>query len=442
LDTKIGYDVLSTVSPASLLLAGRWVTPTTVNGRKMLEQQLFQIALQIEDPLYVREVVFSPDEGQLNLYLDFKRGGKFSCPECFTPDLPVQNTVAKTWRHLNFFQYKCYIHLRTPRVICKCGVRLWTPPWSHARSGFTMLFEALIMMLAKTMPILSIATLVDEHDTRIWRIVNRYVSKAYAKKCFASVKNLGIDETSAKRGHKYITVITDMDDGSVLFVTPGKDSETVAKFAQELLLRGCNPEQIENVASDMSRAFISGITNYLPNAQITFSKFHLMRALNECLDEIRRKEQASNPILKKTRFVWLKNIENLTTAQARKLETLRYENLKTARAYQMKITFQDIFRNSSNSEEAYALIKKWLGWADRSRLEPIRAFARMVKNHLQGILRYFDTRLTTGVVEGINSRIQEVKRRAKGFRNINNFIIMIYLIAGNLNFDLHQTYSK
>lgn len=175
---------------------------------------------------------------------------------------------------------------------------------------------------------------------------------------------------------------------------------------------------------------------HLSEASITFDKFHIIKARNKAQDEVRRTEQKKNPLLTSSRYIWRKNPENLTEKQKELLETLRYENLKTAKVYQMKMTFQDIYRTIREPEAAEEAIKKGLSLAVRSRLEPIKGFAKTVKTHFAGIMRYFTSGLTTGVMEGINSRIQGIKRRARGFRNIDNFITMIYLEAGGLKMDL------
>jgi transposase len=299
-----------------------------------------------------------------------------------------------------------------------------------------MLFESLIMVLAKEMPISRIGETVGEHDTRIWRVVRHHVNRAHAKKSFANVTKVGCDETSSRKGHNYVTVFADMASGEALFAVEGKDSGTVKAFAEELPKHEAKPEQIKEATIDMSPAFIAGIRDHLPEAGVTFDKFHVIQALNKAQDEVRRMEQKKNPLLKSSRYVWLKNPENLTEKQKKQLETLRFENLKTAKVYQMKLTFQDIYRSIREPEAAEAAIKKWLSWAVRSRLDPIKSFAKMVKSHFSGIMRYFTSRLTSGAMEGLNSRIQEIKRRARGFRNINNFIAMIYLEAAGLELDL------
>ena len=402
-----------------------------------MEKELFGAALGIEEPVYIDEISFDPEAGELHIHMNFRHGGRFPCSDCGTVDLPVHDTVEKTWRHLNFFQYKCYIHLRTPRTKCpKCGERLWIPPWGRKQSGFTMLFEAFIMVLAKEMPMSRIGELVGEQDTRIWRIVRFHVNKAYARKDFTVVEKVGCDETSSRKGHNYVTVFADMDNGEVLFATQGKDSDTIKVFAEELPRHKAKPEQIKEVTIDMSPAFITGTRDYLPNASVTFDKFHVIQALNKAQDEVRRMEQKKNPLLKSSRYIWLKNPENLTEKQKKQMESLRFENLKTAKVYQMKLTFQDIYRTIKEPKAAEEAIRKWLSWAMRSRIEPVKTFAQMIKAHFAGILRYFTSRLTSGAMEGISSRIQEIKRRARGFRNINNFIAMIYLEAAGLDLGL------
>jgi transposase len=398
-----------------------------------MQQRLFELALGIEDPMFIDKIEFDKVNGELHIHINFKRGGKFACSICGKKECSVHDTTEKTWRHLNFFQYKCFIHFRTPVTKCDdCGAHLFVPLWGRTQSGFTILFEALILTLAKEMPISKIAEITGEHDTRIWRIVATHVKKAYSEKDFSKVTKVGIDETSSKKGHKYVSIFVDMQEREILFATEGKDAKTIEKFALELPKHNGDADKITEVSLDMSKSFILGTKTNLKNASITFDKFHVVKHLNEAIDEIRKNEQVQNPLLKGSRFVWLKNPSNLTVHQTATLKTLSKENKKLAKSYQMKLTFQDIYRTIWDSKVADIAIQKWLSWAVRSRLEPIKKFARLVKSHYAGILRFFDSRLTAGISEGINSRIQEIKRRAKGYRNINNFITMIYVEGANL----------
>lgn len=219
----------------------------------------------------------------------------------------------------------------------------------------------------------------------------------------------------------------------VVYATPGKDESAIARFSDELARHGANREQITNVSMDMSPAYIKGANDHFESAEITFDTFHVIKQLNEAIDdEIHQIETAVNPCLKGSRYIWLKNPKNLSAHQRDALKTLSKENKRLAKAYQMKLTLQDIYRTVCDYRVADIGFKKWLSWAVRSRLDPIKKFAKMFKSHYVGILQFFKSRLTAGISESINSRIQEIKRRAKGFRNINYFISMIYLEASNL----------
>ena len=183
------------------------------------QEQLFTMALGLEKPWYVSRIEFDPSEQRIDLYLDFKRGSKFCCPGC-GKETPVYDSEEHTWRHLNFFQYKAYLHARQPRTNCPdCGVLTVQVPWARPKSDFTLLFEALILTLARQMPVLAIAKLVGEHDTRLWRVLRAYVDKARAEADFSGVTDIGVDETSCRKGHHYISLFVDVKQSRVLFAT-------------------------------------------------------------------------------------------------------------------------------------------------------------------------------------------------------------------------------
>jgi len=397
----------------------------------VMQKELFEVALGIEKPVFIEEISFDKEIGELHLHMNFERGGRFCCSECGEEGLRVHDTTQKTWQHLNFWQYKTFIHFRTPRVKCKkCGERLWVPPWGRKNSGFTLLFEAFTLELAKHMNVLEIAEIMGITDKRTFRVIKHWVNKSREKKDFSAVKDMGVDETSSKKGHNYITTFIDIRSGDVMFATPRRDAKTIENFAEFIK----TPEQIEEVTMDMSPAFIAGARDFLPNASITFDKFHVVKLMNEAVDKVRRMEQKENPLLlKHTRYIWLKNPEKLTEKQTKKMKSLAKENLKTARAYQIKRTLQDIYRYIKEPKAAELAFEKLISWMRRCRIEPIKALVSTFLNHKEGILRYFDSRLTSGIMEGTNSRIQEVKRRAKGYRNTDNFITMIYLVCGGLD---------
>jgi transposase len=187
--------------------------------------------------------------------------------------------------------------------------------WARPESGFTLLFEALLITFATAMPVAKVAEMTRVHDTRIWRVIEHHVDTERALLSFAGVTKVGLDETAAARGQDYVTVFMDMVTRRVLFATEGRDAATVERFAQDLREHGGDPDLVTDTSSDMSVVFISGIGEYLPKARMTFDRFHVMAKLSEAVDEVRRAEQKTNPTLKKTRYVWLKNQQNFTAKQ-------------------------------------------------------------------------------------------------------------------------------
>ena len=396
----------------------------------MKDLDLFQAALGLSEEWIVVKTEFKAQEKRLDIFLDFAPGTQFQCPICATKN-SVYDTTERTWQHLNFFQHATYIHARLPRVDCqKDGIKQIQVPWARERSGFTLLFEAMIMALADEMPICSIADMVGVQDTRIWRVIEHYVNKDVDNLDLSKVQNIGVDETSSKRGHHYVTLFVDMDTSKVVFVTKGKDADTLKAFKEHLETHKGIVDQILEFSSDLSPAFISGIAQYFPKAHITFDKFHVMKLLNTAVDDTRRSEQVQEKDLKSSRYVWLKNPCNLSLKERTKLDSLSSKKLKTGRAYRMKLLFQECF--TYGEEHAVINLKKWYFWAMHSRLEPIKVFARTLRKHWNGIVRWFKTKLTNGVLEGLNSLVQAAKARARGYRSIEYFKRMIYMVAGKL----------
>jgi transposase len=404
----------------------------------MQTEALFGMALGIVPPWEVTEIDFSKESNRLDITIDFQRGATFVCPVCGAP-ASAYDTTEKTWRHLNFFQYEAYLHARVPRVNCPnegCGVKQVQVPWARAGSGFTLLFEALVMTMARDMPVNVMARLFSVTDTRLWRVINAYVEQARTKEDFSDVKRIGIDETSVKKGHDYVSFFFDLDRKKLLFGTEGKDNETVTDFVADLKKHGGNPEQITDAAIDMSKAFIKGVKEQLPNAVTTFDKFHLIKLMNDAMGKIRAEEARQFPeMLKKSRYLFLKNPEKLLPEEQERLDTMVANQChKSVEAYTHKLNLQNVYYAESR-QEAEILLKQWHKKAGKSTINLIQKMAKTVKDHWDGILSHFDSELTTGYLEGINSLIQAAKARARGYRNPRNMISMAYLIAGKLKFN-------
>jgi transposase len=402
----------------------------------MRDTSLLQLALAIAPPWSVTGSDFDAAARRLDIHIDFAVGSRFACPSCGAADCPAYDTEQMTWRHLSFFQHQAYLHARVPRVRCpKCGVKKVGVPWARPDGGFTLLFEALLMSLLSAMPVNAVARLVGEHDTKLWRVMHHYVDRARARTDLSAVTRVAIDETAARRGHNYVTLFVDIDQARVVFATEGKDAETVAAFADDLTARGGDPTAVAEVCIDMSPGFIKGTADSLPNAALTFDKFHAVKIINDAVDQVRRAERRVHKLLAGTRYIWLRNPANLSEQQRTTLHSLPLRHLKTARAYQIRLTFQELYQQPSTQAGA-AFLKRWYFWATHSRLPPIIAAARTVKRHWDGILRWFDSRIANGLIEGINSLVQAAKAKARGYRSVRNLTAMIYLLAGKLDLNL------
>lgn len=404
----------------------------------MLDTNFFTKALELEESWFVSEVTFNNDKEQLEVMVDFKPGSRFPCPRCGHPDCEVYDTVKKSWRHMNFFQFPTYISARIPRVKCPdCGkVTQIKVPWARERSGFSVYFESFAVGLAQVLPVATVARILEETDTRLWRVLAHYVDSSVAKLDLSGVTQVGVDETSFRKGHQYVTLFVDLDTSRVLFATEGKGADTINRFREFFEKHGGDRHQIRDFSCDMSKAFIKGIGESFPEATITFDRFHVIKLIQEAVDQVRRDEQKGIPALKQTRHLWLKNPENWTQKQLAKLASLDIKSIcpKTARAYQIKVTFQDLMLASA--EDAEALLTKWYFWATHSRLKPIIRVAKTLKKHWFGIVSWFKTRISNGVLEGINSLVQAAKAKARGFRTMRNMVTACYLVAGHLEFDL------
>ena len=403
----------------------------------MIETRIFEAALAIQSPWYVKEIQFDAASKRLDIYIDFNRGSTFPSTDPTFPDkYKVKDTLDKTWRHLNFFEHECYINCRTPRIdLGGNKTELISPPWAGVVSGFTLLFEALVMELCAHMPVHSVCQIIKESDNKIWRMLEKYVDKALASEDYSHITAVGMDETSRAKGHNYITLFVDMLKGKTVHVADGKDNQTVNEFVKSLETHNGNRNQVTDVSCDMSPAYIKGVKAFLPNATITFDKFHILKIINGAVDQVRREEILSQPILTNARYVLLKNEQNLTKNQRQKLEELQLSklNLKSIRALHIRENFQEIYK-ASTDEDFKIMLKKWYFWATHSRLDPVIKAAKTIKRHWDGVLAWKKSQISNGILEGLNSIVQAAKAKARGFRTFRYFRVVVFLVTGDLNF--------
>lgn len=403
----------------------------SLSSSENLIMDMFKVALQLEEPWKLTHIEFDNQDQAWHLHLDFERGAIFACPLCGA-ECRAYDSDIKHWRHLDFWDWKTFMHARMPRVKCtSCNkVTQVYAKWARPLSHFTLLFEAWAMRLMAEMPVNAAARELREHDTRMWRIFHYYVDKAMSELDVTSVKRIAIDETSSRRGHRYITLFVDVDRKVVLFATEGKGMDTLEHFKGHLAEKGVAADAIQEVCCDMSPAFIRGIEEYFPKAEITFDKFHVMKMVGEAVDEVRIHEQKQKPELKRTKYIWLKNEVNLKAEQKETLHRLKDSNLLTGRAYRLKLALQELWTTPHVFADLF--LREWIGWAARSQLPPMVSLAKTMKQHEKGILRWFHSKMTNGLLEGINGLVQAAKRRARGYRNVENLIAMVYMTANKL----------
>lgn len=382
---------------------------------------------------------------QLHLEVAAARGCLFPCPAC--GKLCKAHDFAEfTWRHLNFFQHHCYVTAKVPRTDCReHGVLRINVPWAREGSRFTLLFEQAAIMLVREMPVLAAARIIGITDQRLWRIIEHYVTKAVENIDLTRVKAIGLDETAAKRGQTYVTVFIDLDRKRkpVVFVTPGRGKDTVARFKAFLAEHGGAPSRIVEVVCDMSGAFIAAVGETFENAAITVDWFHVVQMFTKAVDDVRRAEAKHSKLPKTLRWAILKRADGrLTNAQADALAELEASDLFTAIAWRIKEKLRWV-RKAESVQAARWRITHFLRHAgqllaDDPILEPVRKALKSFEKHLERILQRWSSSHSNARLEGLNGLFQAARARARGYRNTTTFATMIYLIAAPLE-DLFQS---
>jgi len=400
-----------------------------------MTNQLFETALGIKSPWFVRGVDFDATQRRLTISIDFAPGSRFAHAK-MPGQHPVHDTQIKRLRHLNFFQHECHLEVRMPRVRLPDGkVLLAEPGWIGKLAGFTLLFEALVLMLAQQMPFAAVARIVGESWHRVHAICARYVELALAQTDLASLQAAAIDETSYRRGHNYLTLAADADARKVVFVTEGRDAKTIAGFAEHLRVHNGDPNNVTSVSIDMSPAFVKGVTEQLPNARITFDKFHVIAHASAAVDRMRRLEQRTDPALKGLRWALLKDKSKLSRDQATDLDRLiaQFTTKRTARAWLYREQLRDILERKQINVVS-TMLAQWCSNVMRSKVEPMKEVAAMIRKHFDGIVAFAQTRQTNGFIEAINGLFQAAKRKARGYTRFHTMRTVLFLIAGKLNF--------
>lgn len=389
------------------------------------------------------------DEASGTVYLEIRETPRLweslRCPKDGEAVFCYDHTEVLTWRHLNVFQHRCEITCALPRGKCRrCGdVFRVRPPWEGLCKHFTREFEAFALLLLREMPVKKVGQIVGETDTRLWRMIFRHVEAAYEEADFSQVCHVGVDEMNVRKGQEYISVFADLSLRRVLYAVEGHDHSVWQQFVQALAEHNGNAHALTQVSMDMSAAYQRGVRENCPNAQMVFDKFHVIARANAAVDRVRQAEVRFGGAevwqsLRRSAWLWRKNPGNLSTKEARRLHRLEHKNLRTAKAYQMRLILQDIYRSAdvTVARRRFRIWCRWVKWAARwqpgNLLQAMVKVANMVEQHLEGILAHWKAGLTNAFMEGLNSVFSATKRKARGYRSTTHLITMLYFIAGKL----------
>jgi transposase len=381
----------------------------------MRDASLFARLLALQNPWRVERVALDTQEHQLDLWLAHRRNATFTCPECSTRSPLYDHLPFRKWRHLDHGDCLTWLHARPPRVACPVhGVRQIRIPWASPGSRLTLPFERHAIDVLLEADVLGAARLLCLSWDEAWNVMERAVARGLRAKKQRVIARLGVDEKAAAKGHRYVTLVCDLDQSTVEYIADDRK-----KTSLDAYYRSLSEEQlagIEAVAMDMWEPFVASTVEHVPNgrSKIVFDRFHIMKHMTSAVDSVRKWEHhrlhaEGDDTLKGTKYLWLYSEENLPKWCRERFAALRALHLKTGRAWAIKESLRDLW---DYRRKGWALRhwKHWYFWATHSRLKPVVKVARMIQGHLDNVLTYFDHRITNAISEGLNSKIQTVKK--------------------------------
>jgi len=404
----------------------------------MDDKTFYTKILRIRLPWFVKQVAVKEKEQRVDIYVDHERSIKVRCPECGNFYSLYDHAPERTYRHLNTCQMATYIHVRPPRVNCPThGVKKIDSEFGENGSDMTFAFEDFVIQVAKECSIEGTGRICDLSWDRGWNVLERAVKRGLARKAIKIPARIGVDEKSIARGHKYESLVYDLDAGTVEYVCDDRGQQSLEsyyrQFSEEMLAG------VEAVAMDMWDPYIAATKAYIPDAaqKIVFDRFHVMRHVLEAVDKVRKNEhkqlsELGEEILKGTKYLWLWSQENIPEWRREEFDTLRVKDLRVCRAWAIKENLRHMwdYRYEANMRKYF---KRWYFWATHSRLEPIKKAAKTLKAHVDNIVTYARHRITNALGESINAKIEKVKRFACGFRNRAHYRTAIYFHCSGLD---------
>jgi transposase len=395
----------------------------------MRDVELYRHLLGVVAPWTVDRVELAVAEQRVDVWVGHPDGVRWSCPECGAECSTYDHAGERSWRHLDSCQFMTFLHASPPRVRCGVhGVRQVALPWAEPRSRFTALFERLAIDVLKACDVTGATTILRISWDEAWRIMQRAVARGQAARGLRVPTRIGVDEKAAAKGHTYLTLVNDLDAGTVDYIADDRTTESLDGYFEAIPVERRN--EIAAVAMDMWQPYINSVKAHLANAddKIVFDRFHIMGYLGKAVDTVRKREHkalraAGDDTLTRTKYLWLYSEENLPERHRARFDALRDTDLKTARAWAIKEDLRWLwdYHRRGWAEKHW---KAWYFWATHSRLQPVIDAARTIQRHIRGVLNFFAHRITNAVSEGLNSKIQTIKKRAYG-RRMSTFVRQI-----------------
>ena len=413
----------------------------------MRDTELYRHLLSITEPWRVEKVDLNVADKRVDVHVAHDDGVRFACPECDQSCPVYDHSATRSWRHLDSCGFATFLVARPPRVECPThGVLQAALPWAEPGSRFTALFEALAIEVLKQTSVSGAAQILGVGWDAVFGIMERAVRRGLDAKAFTVPERVGIDEKSIARRHTYLSLVYDLDEGTVEHIGDGRGLDALEDYFDAF-----TPEElagVKAVAMDMWGPYISSVRAHVPDAdtKIVFDPFHVIKHATDAVDKVRRATDAVDKVrraehrslraagddtLTGTRYLWLYGAERVPEHRREAFDELRGANLKTGRGWAIKESLRDFYTYRSRAA-AGRYLSRWYYWATHSRLEPVIKVARMIRAHQQGVLNFFRHRITNAVPEAINNVILTIKKRAQGFRNRNHFKTAIFFHCGGL----------
>jgi len=398
---------------------------------------LYATLLGLKAPWEITDVELQQPPGEVHIRVALPEGTLWVCPECGSA-APIHDHQERRWRHLDTCQFPTIVHARVPRLNCPThGIKQLAVPWAEAGSRFTAMFEALAIDWLRHASVTAVSQQLRISWAEADGIMQRAVRRGLERRTLEAPRHAGVDETSFQKRHEYVTVVSDLERGVVVHVADDRGRAALDGFWTNLT-EG-QRAQVEAVAMDMWEPYIQSTRDYLPGAdeKIVFDKFHVAQHLGDAVDRVRKQEHRArlvegDAILKGTKYRWLENRAGRSWSETRAFNLLRALAPRVGRAWALREAAMALWslRYPRAADRNFAL---WYRWARRSRLEPMRKVAAMIKRHWANIRTYFTHRITNAGTEALNAKIQSAKRRACGFRNRERFRTAIFFHCGGLD---------